>query len=163
MSCAVAIAAAQVSAEEIETLNEELQATNEELRDAHEEAQATVEELNVATSELQLRASELEERRRASEVEHARLAAILANMADAVLVVDRQGEVVLHQCRLRPALRRDGRLHPRRTRRVSRIRHRNGHNTVAAQGEAFQPGLHIAGPGWNTSLVRVQRPACARS
>jgi two-component system, chemotaxis family, CheB/CheR fusion protein len=93
---------AQAATEEVETLNEELQATNEELETLNEELQATVEELHATneelharTSELELMASELEERRRASEVEHARLEAILANMADAVLVVDRQGEVVL--------------------------------------------------------------------
>ncbi|MDF2759128.1 MAG: hypothetical protein K0S99_1760 [Thermomicrobiales bacterium] len=93
---------AQAATEEVETLNEELQATNEELETLNEELQATVEELRATndelharTSELELMASELEERRRASEVEHARLEAILANLADAVLVVDGQGKVIL--------------------------------------------------------------------
>ena len=31
----------------------------------------------------------------ASEIEHARLEAILASLADAILVLDRQGEVIL--------------------------------------------------------------------
>ncbi len=39
--------------------------------------------------------SSFEEQRRESEVEHDRIAAILANLADAVLVVDSQGETVL--------------------------------------------------------------------
>jgi two-component system CheB/CheR fusion protein len=90
----VAMAAAQVSAEEIETLNEELQATNEELETMHEEAQATVEELNVSNDELQARARELEELAITHSMEQARLAALLAGMADAVLVVDHQGRAV---------------------------------------------------------------------
>jgi two-component system CheB/CheR fusion protein len=73
---------AQAATEEVETLNEELQATVEELR-------ATNDELHARTSELELMATELEERRRASQAEHGRLEAILANLADAVLVVDR--------------------------------------------------------------------------
>jgi two-component system CheB/CheR fusion protein len=93
---------AQAATEEVETLNEELQATNEELETLNEELQATVEELRATndelharTSELELMASELEERRRASEIEHARLVAILTNMADAVLVVDKQEKIIL--------------------------------------------------------------------
>jgi two-component system CheB/CheR fusion protein len=93
---------AQAATEEVETLNEELQATNEELETLNEELQATVEELRATndelharTIELELMASSLEEQRRAGEVEHARLAAILANLADAVLVVDRRGEAIL--------------------------------------------------------------------
>jgi two-component system CheB/CheR fusion protein len=93
---------AQAATEEVETLNEELQATNEELETLNEELQATVEELRATndelhtrTIELELMASSLEEQRRASEVAHARLAAILANLADAVLVVDTQGEAIL--------------------------------------------------------------------
>jgi two-component system CheB/CheR fusion protein len=93
---------AQAATEEVETLNEELQATNEELETLNEELQATVEELratnhelHVRTSELELMATSLDEQRRAGEVEHARLAAILANLADAVLVVDMQGEAIL--------------------------------------------------------------------
>ena len=93
---------AQAAAEEVETLNEELQATNEELETLNEELQATVEELRATndelhsrTIELELMASSLDEQRQASEVEHSRLAAILANLADAVLVVNTQGEVLL--------------------------------------------------------------------
>lgn len=89
-----AIAAAQVSSEEIETLNEELQSSNEELETLHEEAQATVEELNVSNDELQARARELEELATTHAMEQERLSALLAGMGDAVLVVDRQGRAV---------------------------------------------------------------------
>jgi two-component system CheB/CheR fusion protein len=89
-----AMAAAQVSSEEIETLNEELQSSNEELETLHEEAQATVEELNVANDELQARTRELEELAASHAMEQERLSALLAGMGDAVLVVDRQGRVV---------------------------------------------------------------------
>ena len=89
-----AIAAAQVSSEEIEILNEELQSSNEELETLHEEAQATVEELNVSNDELQARARDLEELAATHAVEQERLSAVLAGMGDAVLVVDRQGKVV---------------------------------------------------------------------
>ncbi|HEY3110489.1 MAG TPA: chemotaxis protein CheB [Chloroflexota bacterium] len=93
---------AQAATEEVETLNEELQATNEELETLNEELQATVEELNTTNDDLQARSIELQDlavslegQRRASEVERARLAAMLASMADAVLVVDREGRRVL--------------------------------------------------------------------
>lgn len=100
---------AQAAAEEIETLNEELQATNEELETVNEELQATVEELqatvgelNTTNEELQARGIELESmtvtleaQRQTVEAERSRLMAILANMGDAVLVVDPDGEVVL--------------------------------------------------------------------
>ena len=86
--------AAQVSAEEIETLNEELQSSNEELETLHEEAQATVEELNVANDELHARAMELEELAQEHAEEQARLSAVLGSMGDAVVVVDAQGRVM---------------------------------------------------------------------
>ncbi|HEX2280223.1 MAG TPA: CheR family methyltransferase, partial [Thermomicrobiales bacterium] len=93
---------AQAATEEVETLNEELQATNEELETLNEELQATIEELRATNDELHARtidleqmASEIDEQRQSGEIERARLAAILANMADAVLVVDRQGTAVL--------------------------------------------------------------------
>jgi two-component system CheB/CheR fusion protein len=91
----IATAASQVAAEEIETLNEELQSSNEELETLHEEAQATVEELNVANEELQARSAELERLATAHSREQARLAAILGGMGDAVLVVDRNGKIML--------------------------------------------------------------------
>ncbi len=76
-------AAAQVAAEEIETLNEELQSSNEELETLHEEAQATVEELNVANDELQARSTELE----LTSLEHAELAETLRVLSRRLLVV----------------------------------------------------------------------------
>ena len=90
----LAAAAAQVSAEEIETLNEELQSSNEELETLHEETQATVEELSVANDELQSRTTELEELATAHAEEQARLSAVLAGMGDAVLVVDSEGQKI---------------------------------------------------------------------
>jgi two-component system CheB/CheR fusion protein len=90
----LAVAAAQVSSEEIETLNEELQSSNEELETLHEEAQATVEELNVSNDELQARTTELEELAAMHSAERSRLTTLLAGMGDAVLVVDHQGRAV---------------------------------------------------------------------
>ncbi len=91
----------QAASEEVETLNEELQASNEELETLNEELQATVEELNTSNDDLEARseelqrlASHLEAQRRESETERARLAAILVNMGDAVLVVDKFGATV---------------------------------------------------------------------
>ena len=92
----------QAATEEIETLNEELQATNEELETLNEELQATIEELNTTNDDLQARAIELQEvaaslefQRQESETERERLGAILSNIGDAVLVVDRTGTTVL--------------------------------------------------------------------
>ena len=96
---------------------------------------ATNDELHARTSELELMASELEEQRRASEVEHARLEAILANMADAVLVVDRQAEGRSDQCRLRAALR--GGVHPTGRGPGQPLRRRTWPQHRAAQGESF--------------------------
>ena len=87
-------AASQVSSEEIETLNEELQSTNEELETLNEEAQSTVEELNVANEELQARAVELEEMAVTQSTERNQLAAILASIAEPVVVVNRAGHPV---------------------------------------------------------------------
>jgi two-component system CheB/CheR fusion protein len=91
----------QAASEEVETLNEELQASNEELETLNEELQATVEELNTSNDDLEARSQELqrlaahlEAQRRTSETERARLAAILVNMGDAVLVVDADGAPV---------------------------------------------------------------------
>jgi len=109
----LATATAQVAAEEIETLNEELQSTNEELETMHEEAQATVEELNVANDELQARAAEMEEMAATHAAERARLATVLAGMGDAVVVVDRDGRVVLTNAAYDELVRMlGGALHP---------------------------------------------------
>jgi two-component system, chemotaxis family, CheB/CheR fusion protein len=93
---------AQSSMEEVETLNEELQATNEELETLNEELQATVEEVNTTNEDLQARAVEMrelaesrEKERHTAERERSRLSAVIASMADAVLVVDVRGREVL--------------------------------------------------------------------
>ena len=92
----------QAATEEVETLNEEMQATNEELEALNEELQATVEELNTANEDLQARGVELqelaaniEEQRHASEAERARLQVVLANMSDAVMLIDNEGRTLL--------------------------------------------------------------------
>ena len=91
----------QAASEEVETLNEELQASNEELETLNEELQATVEELNTSNDDLEARSAELqrlaahlEAQRRDTETERSRLEAILVNMGDAVLVVDKTGAIV---------------------------------------------------------------------
>lgn len=86
---------AQAATEEVETLNEELQATNEELETLNEELQSTVEELNTTNDDLQARSLELQEMARTSDEERARLEAILLSMGDAVMVVNRDGALVL--------------------------------------------------------------------
>ncbi len=93
---------AQAAFEEVETLNEELQATNEELETLNEELQATVEELNTSNADLAARGDELqnlavslEAQQRNAEREKAQLEAILAGLADAVLVVTAEGKTVL--------------------------------------------------------------------
>jgi two-component system CheB/CheR fusion protein len=93
---------AQAAMEEIETLNEEQQATNEELETLNEELQATVEELNATNEDLQARTLELQEQDAARDElmstldeERRRLDAVLANMAEAVMVVDTGGHPVL--------------------------------------------------------------------
>jgi two-component system CheB/CheR fusion protein len=86
---------AQAATEEVETLNEELQATNEELETLNEELQSTIEELNTTNDDLHARSQELQEMARVSEEERARLEAILLSMGSAVLVVNRDGGLVL--------------------------------------------------------------------
>lgn len=98
----VASEEAQAATEEIETLNEELQATNEELETLNEELQATVEELNTTNDDLQARTVELQDlavsleaQRRDSEGEHDRLAAALFNTADAVILINGEGQILM--------------------------------------------------------------------
>jgi len=83
-----------VGSEEIETLNEELQSTNEELETLNEETQATVEELNAANEDLEAKTVALRELAEQNATGQSHLNAILANMGDAVLVVNRDGSVV---------------------------------------------------------------------
>jgi PAS domain S-box-containing protein len=92
----------QAAVEEVETLNDEMQATNEELEILNKELQAAVEELNTANSDLAVRGDELqslavslEAQQGDAERERARLEAILAGLADAVLVVTAEGKTVL--------------------------------------------------------------------
>ncbi|MBV9279670.1 MAG: PAS domain S-box protein, partial [Chloroflexi bacterium] len=92
----------QAASEEVETLNEELQASNEELETLNEELQATVEELNTTNDDLEARSLELQDltisleaQRRRIEFERTRLAAVLVNMSDAVLVMRPSGETIL--------------------------------------------------------------------
>lgn len=85
----------QAAMEEIETLNEEQQATNEELETLNEELQATVEELNTTNDDLEARGLELADLTRSLEEERSRLAAVLASMAEGVLVVDQGGTCLL--------------------------------------------------------------------
>lgn len=92
----------QAASEEVETLNEELQATNEELETLNEELQATVEELRTANEDLAARSIELQElaaarqqQQQAAERAKGRLEAVLASMGSALVVVDRQGQVLL--------------------------------------------------------------------
>ncbi len=92
----------QAADEEVRTVNEELQATNEELETLNEEMEATVEELHTSnddlmakTFELQQMAEQREVQRVAAENARARLAAILAQGGEAVLVVDPGGQPLI--------------------------------------------------------------------
>jgi two-component system CheB/CheR fusion protein len=93
---------AMAAMEEIETLNEEQQATNEELETLNEELQATVEELNATNDDLEARTLELQDQAAsqaalmsALEEERQRLDTVLASMSDAVMVVDKEGELLM--------------------------------------------------------------------
>lgn len=86
---------AQAAVEEVETLNEEMQATNEELETLNEEMQATVEELNTANADLAARGDELQRLAGSLEVQKGQLEAILAGLADGVLVVTPEGQPLL--------------------------------------------------------------------
>jgi two-component system, chemotaxis family, CheB/CheR fusion protein len=92
----------QAADEEVRTLNEELQATNEELETLNEELEATAEELRATNDDLAAQSRELQQmveqreaQRVASENARARLAAILAQMSEPVLVVDSEGQPFL--------------------------------------------------------------------
>ena len=78
----------QSAAEELETLAEELQAATDELNTARGD-------LRAGTLELRETVLSLEEQRRQSAEEHARLQAVLASMAEAVLVVGADGRTLL--------------------------------------------------------------------
>jgi two-component system CheB/CheR fusion protein len=73
----------QSTNEELETTNEELQSTNEELETMNEELQSTNEELETINDELQQRTDELND-------VNSFLEAVLASLAAAVVVVDRE-------------------------------------------------------------------------
>jgi two-component system CheB/CheR fusion protein len=84
----------QAAVEEIQTLSEEQQASNEELETLNEELQATIEELNTSNDDLEARGLELQESASRLEAERSRQVAILASMADAVLVVGPDGQTI---------------------------------------------------------------------
>lgn len=103
---------AQAAIEEADTLNEEMQASNEELETLNEELQATVEELNTTNSDLVVQgealrtmAEELRMQQQHSEREKAQLEAILASMADALVVVDSHSKVLLTNAAYQELLR----------------------------------------------------------
>jgi two-component system CheB/CheR fusion protein len=85
----------QAASEEIETLNEELQATNEELETLNEELQATVEELNTTNDDLQAQSAVTQDLAVKQKAERAQFEAMLVSMADALLVANRVGEIIL--------------------------------------------------------------------
>lgn len=134
---------AQAATEEVETLNEELQATNEELETLNEELQATVEELNTTNEELQSRSLEIQELGQATERERSRLETTLRAVADAVLVVDRAGQIELAN---EAARRMFGNAADPRTVVGTSLRDNDGHeippeampHVLAARGESFK-------------------------
>lgn len=92
----------QSTNEELETTNEELQSTNEELETTNEELQSTNEELETMNEELQSSNEELqtindELRRRSLQLNevNAFLEAILTSIRGAVVVVDRELQVLV--------------------------------------------------------------------
>jgi two-component system CheB/CheR fusion protein len=91
----------QSTVEELETTNEELQSTNEELETTNEELQSTNEELETMNEELQSTNEELETmndelRERTDETLRANsfLASVLSSVHQAVVVVDRELQVL---------------------------------------------------------------------
>ncbi|MBA2470069.1 MAG: PAS domain S-box protein, partial [Chloroflexia bacterium] len=91
----VSVEEIQAATEEVETLNEELQASNEEMETLNEELQATVEELNTTTSDLQARTTVMQSAAIEAETTRRRLRAIVNGLADAVVVVDGDGALLL--------------------------------------------------------------------
>jgi two-component system, chemotaxis family, CheB/CheR fusion protein len=77
----------QSTNEELETTNEELQSSNEELETMNEELQSTNEELQTINNELQLRTGELNQA-------NAFLSSVFSSLQVAVIVIDRQFEIV---------------------------------------------------------------------
>jgi len=156
----------QAATEEVETLNEELQATNEELETLNEELQATVEELNTTNDDLQARGIELQDlaisleaQRYASETERQRLLAMLSGMADAVMVVDSAGQIVLANAAYRDLFDgAEGQLapedeHGRALSAALTPRQR------AARGEPFSMELFLSRPGRDGASARREYEA----
>ncbi len=92
----------QSTNEELETTNEELQSTNEELETTNEELQSTNEELETTNEELQSTNEELETanyelRVLTKEVDSSNLflQSILASMRYAVVVLDKQNNILI--------------------------------------------------------------------
>jgi len=77
----------QSTNEELETTNEELQSTNEELETMNEELESTNEELRTMNDELHLRTQDLNQA-------NAFLASVLESFPAAVIVVDRQFNII---------------------------------------------------------------------
>jgi two-component system CheB/CheR fusion protein len=78
----------QSTNEELETTNEELQSTNEELETMNEELQSTNEELETTNNELRTITKEL-------NVANGFLESILASLRNAVIVLDRQFQIII--------------------------------------------------------------------
>jgi two-component system CheB/CheR fusion protein len=153
----------QAAIEEAETLNEELQATNEELETLNEELQATVEELNTSNSDLAARGEQLQElassltaQQQHIEREKAQLEAILAGLADAVLVVSQEGEPLLTNeayRRLfeggeagRDGARADGQTAPMADQQGQPLSPDETPQARAARGEKFSMTFTLAAP-----------------
>lgn len=127
---------AQAAIEEADTLNEEMQATNEELETLNEELQATIEELNTTNSDLVVQgealrklSEELKIEQQSSEREKAQLAAILASMADALVVVGSHNEILLTNAAYQELLG-----------------HTQGLRLLSEEGESEKPLLAEASP-----------------
>jgi len=78
----------QATNEELETTNEELQATNEELETMNEELQSTNEELSAVNEEMRQQAGQLDEL-------NALFESVMQNVDAAVVVLDRQLQVLM--------------------------------------------------------------------
>ncbi|TVR72037.1 MAG: PAS domain-containing protein [Sphaerobacteraceae bacterium] len=137
---------AQSSAEEIETLNEEMQTTNEELETLNEELQATVEELNAANEEMQARATEMQQQRLASDVERAKLEAILVSMDDAVVVMDEDGRTLLVNDAFKQMFGDDLSCITPETETGSPMPDSKSPRAAALRGESFTLPFTVSGP-----------------